>query len=257
VELTSALSFANAEYISRRVRDLPSELEYLIVDLRRVPSVSEAALQLMTDMLDDLARADVDVVFCGIAKGTPVEAALGEWLAGKAGVRSINLLDEAIERAEDRIIQSEAGALDVEKPTALSEQHLLTGLDTTELSALCGLMTPHDYRIGERMISAGGQATTLLFVASGIVNVRLPGGMRLATLSAGMAVGEMALLETTRSADVWADTAVACLELSLDAFATFRTLHPRACEHITGNLARLLAKRLIVTNTKIEILASY
>ncbi|WP_428678633.1 glutaminase A [Reyranella sp.] len=257
VELTGALSFANAEYISRRVRGLPPELAYLIVDLRRVPSVSEAALQLMADILDDLARAKVDVVFCGIPKGTPVEAALGEWLAGKAGVRSITLLDEAIEWAEDRIIQSAAGALDVEKPAALAEQQLLAGLDPTALTALSELMTPHDYRIGERMISAGEQATTLLFVVSGVVSVRLPGGLRLATLSAGMAVGEMALLETTRSADVWADTAVACLELSLDAFASFRNLHPRACEHIMGNLARLLAKRLIIANTKIEVLASY
>lgn len=257
VELTGALSFANAEYISRRVRGLPPELAYLIVDLRRVPSVSEAALQLMADILDDLSRAEVDVVFCGITKGTPVEAALGEWLVGKPGVRSITLLDEAIEWAEDRIIQSEAGALDVEKPTALSEQQLLAGLDPTALSALSELMTPHHYRIGERMISAGEQATTLLFVVSGVVSVRLPGGLRLATLSAGMAVGEMALLETTRSADVWADTAVACLELSLDAFASFRNLHPRACEHIMGNLARLLAKRLIIANTKIEVLASY
>ena len=172
-------------------------------------------------------------------------------------MRSIALLDEAIEWAEDRIIQSEAGALDVEKPTALSEQQLLAGLDPAALSALSELMNPHHYRVGERMISAGEQATTLLFVVSGVVSVRLAGGLRLATLSAGMAVGEMALLETTRSADVWADTAVACLELSLDAFASFRNLHPRACEHIMGNLARLLAKRLIIANTKIEVLASY
>lgn len=210
VELTGALSFANAEYISRRVRGLPPELAYFIVDVRRVPSASEAALQLMADILDDLARAEVDVVFSGIAKGTSVEAALGECLVGKAGVRCITLLDEAIEWAEDRIIQSEAGALDVEKPTALSEQQLLAGLDPTALSALSEMMTPHHYRVGERMISAGEQATTLLFVVSGVVSVRLPRGLRLATLSAGMAIGEMALLETTRSADVWADTAVAC-----------------------------------------------
>ena len=40
---------------------------------------------------------------------------------------------------------------------------------------------------------------------------------------AGMAFGEMALIEHARSADVWADTAVQCLELSLSAYAGFRT----------------------------------
>ncbi len=96
-----------------------------------------------------------------------------------------------------------------------------------------------------------------MFVMSGIVSVRLQSGVRLATLSAGMAVGEMALLETARSADVWADTKVVCLELALDAFARFRASHARAGEKIMANLARLLAKRLIVANNKIEVLASY
>lgn len=125
------------------------------------------------------------------------------------------------------------------------------------MAALAELLVERDYRTGERLISAGEPAASLMFVASGIVSVRLQSGVRLATLSAGMAVGEMALLETARSADVWADTRVTCLELALDAFARFRASHPRAGERIMANLARLLAKRLIVANNKIEVLASY
>ena len=48
-----------------------------------------------------------------------------------------------------------------------------------------------------------------------------------------------------------------CLDLALDAFARFRASHARAGEKIMANLARLLAKRLIVANNKIEVLASY
>jgi hypothetical protein len=55
-----------------------------------------------------------------------------------------------------------------------------------------------------------------------MVSVKLASGARLATLVAGMTVGEMTLLETYRSADVWADTRVDCLELSLDAYGRFR-----------------------------------
>ena len=55
-----------------------------------------------------------------------------------------------------------------------------------------------------------------------MVSVKLASGVRLATLVAGMTVGEMALLETHRSADVWADTRVDCLELSLDTYGRFR-----------------------------------
>jgi glutaminase len=257
LELTGALSFANMEYISRRVRSLRQALKHLILDFRRVPSVSDAALRLLGDIFDDLTQGRVEMVFSGIPKGTPAEQSLLSWLADRPGVRSIGLLDEAIEWAEDRILQSQDGDLYRGKPVDIAEQELLAGLDAQELAALTASMVRHEYRIGDRLISAGDSASSLMFVSSGVVSVRLHSGVRLATLSAGMAVGEMALLETSRSADVWADTHVACLELSLDAFAAFRGRYPHAGEKIMANLARLLAKRLIVANHKIEVLASY
>jgi glutaminase len=257
LELTGALSFANMEYISRRVRSLRRELKHLILDFRRVPSVSDAALRLLGDIFDDLTQGRVEMVFSGIPKGTPAEQSLRSWLADRPGVRSIGLLDEAIEWAEDRILHSQDGDLYRGKPVDIAEQELLAGLDAEEMAALTSSMVGREYRIGDRLISAGDPASSLMFVASGVVSVRLHSGVRLATLSAGMAVGEMALLETSRSADVWADTHVACLELSLDAFNGFRDRHPRAGEKIMANLARLLAKRLIVANHKIEVLASY
>ena len=257
LELTGALSFANMEYISRRIRSLRQDLKHLILDFRRVPSVSDAALRLLADIFDDLTHSRVEMVFSGIPKGTPAEQSLRNWLADRPGVRSIGLLDEAIEWAEDRILQSQDGDLYRGKPVDIAEQELLAGLDAEEMAALTGSMVGREYRIGDRLISAGDPASSLMFVLSGVVSVRLHSGVRLATLSAGMAVGEMALLETSRSADVWADTHVACLELSLAAFRAFRDRYPHAGEKIMANLARLLAKRLIVANHKIEVLASY
>ena len=222
-----------------------------------MPSVSDAALQLLADIFDDLTHRRIEMVFSGIPKGTPAEQSLQSWLADRPGVRSIGLLDEAIEWAEDRILQSQDGDLYRGQPVDIAEQELLAGLDAEELAALTGSMVGREYRIGDRLISTGEPASSLMFVSSGVVSVRLHSGVRLATLSAGMAVGEMALLETSRSADVWADTHVACLELSLDAFNSFRDRYPHAGEKIMANLARLLAKRLIVANHKIEVLASY
>ena len=69
--------------------------------------------------------------------------------------------------------------------------------------------------------------------------------------------GEMALLEDRRSADVWADTLVECLELTLDAYAEFRDIYPQVGERIIRNLAVLLAKRLISANTKIDLLTAH
>ena len=113
------------------------------------------------------------------------------------------------------------------------------------------------FQSGERIISANEVAHSILFISRGMVSVKLASGVRLATLVAGMTVGEMALLETYRSADVWADTRVDCLELSLDAYVRFRESHPQASERIVRNLAVLLARKLIVANRKIDALASY
>jgi glutaminase len=118
-------------------------------------------------------------------------------------------------------------------------------------------MRPRSYQAGQCIVEAGQLASSLFFLQSGMVSVKLPDGVRLATLAAGMVFGEMGLLEENRSADVWADTSIQCLELPLDEFAAFREKHPQVGERIIRNLAVLLAKRLILANAKIELLTSY
>jgi glutaminase len=88
------------------------------------------------------------------------------------------------------------------------------------------------------------------------VHVTLPDGVRLATLTAGMAFGEMALLEAVRSADVLADASATVVEILTADFEAFGSRHPRAGERIMRNLAQLLADRLIVANTKLNLLTS-
>jgi glutaminase len=139
----------------------------------------------------------------------------------------------------------------------MREQQLVAGLTDGEIEALATLMAPRTYSSGQRIIGAGEPASSLFFLQSGMVSVKLPNGARLATLVAGMVFGEMALLEDHRSADVWADSLVQCFELPLDAYARFREQNPEIGERIIRNLAVLLAKRLILANRKIDLLTSY
>jgi glutaminase len=71
-----------------------------------------------------------------------------------------------------------------------------------------------------------------------------------------MAFGEMALLETHRSADVFADAAVIALEVPLADFERFRKDHPATGERIMRNLAQLLADRLLSANAKLNLLSA-
>jgi glutaminase len=71
-----------------------------------------------------------------------------------------------------------------------------------------------------------------------------------------MVFGEMALLDTHRSANVVAETSVSCLEVLIRDFDHFREDHPQIGERIMRNLARLLAERLIVANNRVNVLTN-
>jgi glutaminase len=145
----------------------------------------------------------------------------------------------------------------VKESAHLGEQALLAELDTDEIAAIVELSTTRYYNAGQRIIAAGEPANSLFFLQSGMVSVKLPSGVRLASLGPGMEFGEMAILEQGRSADVFADTPVTCLELPLDSFADYRRLHPETSLKIMRNLAAILARRLVLANAKVDLLSAY
>jgi len=255
-ELAGGIHFGNMEYVSRRLIQARGALSLAIVDFRRVSTISTAAIQLLEDTLDAMSTAGITVTLSAAGHVPRFSATVDSWLGRIPQLRKAALLDEAIEWSEDQIIYRHGGYARLHEKTSLGEQVLLAGLSTAEIAALAAAMTARSFEIGERLISANDPARSILFILSGMVSVKLASGVRLATLVAGMAVGEMALLEDHRSADVWADTRVDCLELSLDAYERFRADHPQASERIVRNLAALLAGRLIVANRKIDALAS-
>jgi glutaminase len=255
-ELAGAINFGNMEYVSRCLGQARDEMHFAIVDFRRVSSISTAAIHLLEDTLDVLAAADVTVTLSGSSHIPRFSGTIDSWLGKVPKLRKAALLDEAIEWSEDQIIYLHGGYERLHEKTSLGEQAMLAGLSAAELTTLAAVTTGLSFEPGERLISANDPARSLLFILNGMVSVKLTSGVRLATLVAGMAVGEMALLEDHRSADVWADTRVDCLELSLESYERFRASHPQASERIVRNLASLLARRLIIANRKIDALAS-
>ncbi len=133
----------------------------------------------------------------------------------------------------------------------------MAGLDPAELAELTKSTVERRYAVGERIVAAGEPATSIYFLLSGMVNIKLPSGIRLASLGPGMEFGEMAIIERQRSADVFADTPVKCLELTLDAFAQCSALQPQIPIKVMRNLSALLARRLILANAKVDLLSGY
>jgi len=255
IELVGTLTFSGIDYVSRQLAAKPRP-QFVIFDLRRVAAMTRAGARLLAEEFRELAQLHVTVILSGIKRSSADWKMIKEWAGGISNLRDFYLLDAAIEWAEDQVVYRHGGAIDFHEITELSEQPLLAGLTSEELAGLAALGTIRSYRPGEKIVAAGEPAVSLFFLKSGVVHVTLPDGVRLATLTAAMAFGEMALLETHRSADVLADLSATALEVPLRAFERFRDQHPRTGERIMRNLAQLLADRLIVANTKVDLLTT-
>ena len=255
-ELVGTLSFSNVDYVSRKLatRQRP---QFVIFDLRRVTAVTRAGARLIAEEFRELSHFHVTVILSGIKRSSEGWKLVREWTEGVTNLRDFYLLDAAIEWAEDQVVYRYGGSIDFHDTTELSEQPLLAGLSTDELTELAKLGATRTWRRGEKIVGAGEVAHSLFFLRSGVVHVTLPDGVRLATLTAGMAFGEMALLESHRSADVLADASATAVEVPIADFQRFRDRHPRAGERIMRNLAQILADRLIIANTKVNLLTAH
>jgi glutaminase len=253
MELVGTLSFSNVDYVSRQVAAKPRP-QFIIFDLRRVTSLTPAGARLLAEGLRELASFNLTVIFSGILRSSAEWKTIAERTGDISTVRNFYLLDTAIEWAEDQIVYRHGGAIDFHDTTELAEQPLLAGLSAEEHAELNALAAIRTYQQGERIVSTGDPASSLFFLRSGVVHVTLPDGIRLATLTAGVAFGEMALLETHRSADVFADMSATAYEIRLADFERFREQHPKAGERIMRNLAQLLADRLIAANARVNLL---
>jgi glutaminase len=257
IELVGALNFAAIDYVTRRLAGEPPNAPLLILDFRRVPDITAAGARLLGENLTILGNVGVTAILTGFEATSPVWEAIRARTAEEQRLQRFVLLDDAIEWAEDQVIYRHGGFTPLKATSHLGEQALLANLTAGEVAELAGLSTARTYEPGQRIISAGEPANSLFFLQSGMVSVKLPSGVRLASLGPGMEFGEMAILEPQRSADVWADTTVACLELPLEAFADYRRTHPQIALQIMRNLAALLARRLIVANAKVDLLSAY
>jgi glutaminase len=257
IELVGALNFAAIDYVTRRLASEPPNAPLLILDFRRVPDMTSAGAQLLAENLTLLGNGGVTAILTGLEPTSAVWKAICARSTEPRRLRRFALLDEAIEWAEDQVIYRYGGFTSSKETSHLGEQALLADLAPDEIAALAELSTTRRYESGQRIISAGEPANSLFFLQSGMVSVKLPSGVRLASLGPGMEFGEMAIIEKQRSADVWADTPVKCLELPLDSFADYRQVHPQIAMKIMRNLSTLLARRLILANAKVDLLSAY
>jgi hypothetical protein len=253
--------FSTTEPVVREVISEWVNIRYLVLDLKRVLSLDESACRLLYQLVSKCSVTGKAVVFVH-ADGLPL---LRRYLKAKLGQRCEEVYlafddeDLALEWCENRLLET---ALPPRAPGTLARwenYELFEQFTPEEIRAVGKLLKRHTYPRGHTLIEIGDEAEHLFFLASGEVSViiTLESGARkrMATFTAGMAFGELAVIDRApRSARVIADTEAVCDLLSLAGFETLITSNPAIKIKLLENLSLGLSRKLRKANRERSVL---
>lgn len=263
LELQGGLSFLAPDVIAQAVDEAaarPDGLDLLVLDVGRVARIEPAAIDLLGALIAALSRSGIEVLLAGRYRLVTTIAAIERAVARDGGglLLTTDDLDAALEVAEERLL-AEADLPPVEA-VALADQALVRGLSPDGLAAVVSRLRRRVHPHGSRIVERGEPADGLLLVERGraSVSIDLPDGgrRRLTTLGPGMTFGESALLDGgRRTADVHADSEVACLFLSVDAFDELLAERPDVAAHVLRNLLRTVGATATRLTREVAVLA--
>jgi CRP-like cAMP-binding protein len=261
-ELQGELGFPAIEEMSRRFVDAGEDLLFAVVDLRRVSYVDPSVIPFFADIVVALADRGGTLAVSSYKRHGAFVSSLADALLG-GPVHALQVfaeLDLALEWCEDRLL-SAAGATLAPTRVALADHELLRGLMGTEIRRIEQFLRPRVFEAGALVARKGQRAGEVYLVTHGDLSVTLdlPDGerRRLATVSAGMLFGELAALDRgPRTADVRADTAVECYELSPEGLERLGHTDPALKSVLLGNMLRIVTRLARRMNDELVLLAS-
>jgi len=262
LSLTGDLVFSAAEVVVRRIVAAGPTLRYAIIDLNAVAFIDSSVTPIFLQLQRDLSAIQREVVFVGLKRHARFSRAIEEGLATAeehVPLRSFPDLDLAIEWCEESLLEH-AGVAKRTFPVPLESHDICRGLSTEDIEILLASTEPRKFRVGQLILRRGDDADEFYLLTSGEVSVTidLPTGQlkRFSTLSAGMAFGELAIVDRSpRTADVRADTAVECYAISADRFDELGATHPRIKVKMLENMLLNVSRMVMRLNRELATLS--
>jgi len=261
IEIQGELTFATAEVVVREAVDTAAEWDCLMLDFGHVQMADEAAAQLLTDLAARMAPADKKLVLTAVDHLSDLKQSMQKKFKqlSPRRVRIFQDADLAMEWCENELIESRIKRPHSNHRVSLKDCELLTGFLQEQLEVIFKLLVSKNFRKGSRIIRTGERADKFYFLVKGKVSVWVPIGKkakkRLATFLPGMAFGEMAVLEnSTRSADIKADSDIECYVFPVKKLQELAKEHPLIMIRLLNNISLVMAGRLRKANREISIL---
>jgi glutaminase len=210
------LVFAAMERVVRGIVEAGEEIEIAVVDLTEVTEMDTAARRMLAALgtwMEEEGRVLVVVV--------PPGGHLADGLA--TGLETFADLDAATEWCEERLLSEHGAAAEPEGRVPLAEHRLTRGFDGGMLARLEQVLERRAFAAGETIFAAGDRAEEIFLLVAGKVTVEIESEAgarrRLATLTPGLAFGELALAEVpARPVNVHGESDGECLVLAVAAF---------------------------------------
>ncbi|TAL39044.1 MAG: cyclic nucleotide-binding domain-containing protein [Spirochaetes bacterium] len=266
VELQGPLFFGTSDQLMTEIEPHLEKSRYLILDMRRVAAVDYTAVHRIDQIEQTVSANGGELIFTSVPINLPtgqnVQAYLSRLGLSQAGrnIRYLGSLDEGIQWAEDRILESVNSCLgDADLPLDLAAFTFFLETDRRVIEGLNGIMEEKRYAPGEMIFGHGDEGREIFFIRKGSVRIDLPlsGGMseHLATFGKGDFFGDMAfLVKGGRSANAVAEDEAWLYVMTRASFDALCEIDHRFGETVYLKLASALAKRLRQTDVIIKTL---
>lgn len=231
LELAGDLLFAGTESMVREVSDLPSSVELVILDLRRVDELDRIAIRMIQDLNTALA-----------SEGRTLALVQDELFAPLEAVKFFSNRNDAVEWAETTLLLRHGTPDLMPQEVAISDFAALAPLSESDIRELDSMMT--ESRVSDEKIirRVGQDFGGVYFILNGKVVTSTHDGdrpTRHATLSAGMTFGEIALGgEGNQTTRVTALGTVHLKVLTAEAIAQLETQNPSLALRFWKAIAR-------------------
>jgi len=224
-ELQGELLFGSAESVTLEMLSALADVDYIIVDLKRLVSIDEASIRLLTDLCKPALEFGKRLFFTDCTHLYRLEKYFKRCVdATQApGWLDFEDTDHALEWCENQLIaEVNTNSGDLPSRLDLSRQYLCTGMTPDEIETLQQTGKIVQFSAGCTIFRVGEEGYSLFFLLDGEVeasiNTEANRRLRLTTLGPGMVFGEIALLSRSkRTANVVATRETTCLEIRFDA----------------------------------------
>ncbi|RDH82371.1 MAG: hypothetical protein DIZ80_08735 [endosymbiont of Galathealinum brachiosum] len=266
-ELKGNLFFGTVDKLFEEFNSDLNRPVQIIIDMARVQQVDLTAVKMLQQMADRLHKVNGELIFTNVRKGKGLNKKVAKTLrqisphhSGNYPVHTFIDVDEAIEYAENKLLESLGQESKTSEKIELTDSELCHGLDADTLKTLQSNMVPVSLKSGETLFKANDIATELFVVLEGEIDILLPFGghryKRLAKFGAGAFFGEIVFLKPgPRTADAKAIKDTELLMLDGKAFGKLKEQNPQAAIELILRLGRELSDRLRWSDTELRRLS--